>query len=101
MLNPSFPAGVTAQKNSGPRSEDQQAAQVFKQADFPTWDHDDAMGESARTANLARRFGEFNCHISPMDGGQLLISSAVLGGLARAIPDVRVARILLRQWGGL
>lgn len=57
-----------------------------------------ASTEAAMLAYLQRRLAQFGASLRPLCGDELLLSRA--GDASRAVPDLRAARQILRQWEG-
>jgi hypothetical protein len=94
--------GVSPPKKETARVQKQEPqAEVSKQTNRSANATDAASVTAGLTANLARRFAEFNHSLLALPDGQFLLSSAVFSGVRpRMLPDLRSALVLLKQWEG-
>jgi hypothetical protein len=94
--------GVSPPQKEAARVQKQEPqAEVSKQTNPSANGTDQASATAGLTANLARRFAEFNHTLLSLPDGQLLLSSPVFAGVRpRMLPDLRSALLVLKQWEG-
>ena len=67
--------------------------------DLPAASDDlEGLGECRMLSMLKRGFAKHKAGLFPLDGDKLLLS--LPGDFTRTLPDLRAARVLLRQWEG-
>lgn len=76
-------------------AEEPKAAEQ-KQANGTPDELDGAIGECRLLAMLQARLAKYGVRLFPLVGSSLLLSQP--GGFTRTVPDLRVARELLKQW---